>query len=106
MANASVTESAPRELFSFNGTYVIHDDTSANDLLNDAVCWIDSAMEIVNEMAAGLTDKGSDIHASPRSAGMVLWGAYHLLQMVDGAVRQAHLAIAPNKLERTSSKPD
>lgn len=92
MANESVTETETchRELFSFNGGYLIHPGTDADDLLNDANCWLDAAKEIVNEAAIGLTNSGSQMQANPVAVGKMLWGAFHLLQMVDGAVGQAH----------------
>lgn len=89
MAIEHATEVAPRELFSFNSGYLIHPGTDSADLLNDAGCWLDAAKEIVNEIACELTNKGSQMQANPASAGKMLWGAYHLLQMVDGAVTEA-----------------
>jgi len=93
MKNQSVNNTASREFFSFNGGYLIHPGTDADDLLNDAGCWITAASEIVSEMAAGLTDKKSDTYVNQESAGKMLWGAWHLLQMVEGAILQAHKAM-------------
>lgn len=103
MANESVTEAAPREFFSFNGSYLIHPKTDAYDLMNDVSCWLDAAKEIVNEVAMELTNEGSQMQANPVTAGKMLWGAYHLLQMIDGAVDKVNSSGAKEQRSKTAT---
>lgn len=86
MATEIVEQAQQSEFFSFNAGYRVADDATSVQLMNDAMCWIDAARAIVNEAAVGLTTKGSDMEANPTQVGKMLWGAFHLLEMVDGAV--------------------
>jgi hypothetical protein len=92
MASKSVTVSNPTELFSLNGSYLVHPDTTQKDLLEDAHCWLSAAIATVNEVAIGLTSGGSDMLANPREAGKMIWGVFHALEMVDGAIRASFSA--------------
>lgn len=76
----------PQEFFSLNGTYLIAPDATRLDLVDDAQCWLGAATEIVNTLAIELGNESSNMHADPKSAARMLWGAFHLLGMVDGAI--------------------
>lgn len=82
-----------QELFSFGGRYLVAPEATSGLLLDDAGCWTTAASEIVNVLAIELDDDGSDLAANPRSASRMLWGVFHLLEMVQGAITTAQLRL-------------
>ena len=82
----------PIPFFSFGAPYLIDPNASNAALLDDAQCWIAAATEIVNTLAIELGEDGSNTQANPKAAGRMLWAAFHLLEMVDGAVGAARAA--------------
>jgi len=94
MATESVTNSAattPKEFFEFSAKYLIHPESTSRDLLDDAQCWLSAAIATVNTLAIELHDEGSQMQANPRDAAKMLWGVFHLLEMVNGAIGAAHV---------------
>jgi hypothetical protein len=89
MAKESVAAARPAEFFSSSATYLIHPDTDAKDLLDDAGAWLDSVKATVNHIAIELGDDGSQMHVNPRDAARMLWGVFHTLGMIEGAVQAA-----------------
>jgi hypothetical protein len=92
MTGESVAAAKPVEFFAFNASYLINPNTTNAALLDDAQCWIDAAREIVNTLAIELGQDGSNTQADPKAAGRMLWGAFHLLEMADGAIGAARTA--------------
>lgn len=76
------------ELFSFNGHYSVPGDNTRHRLLDDAGCFMASALALLR--------KELEVADSPRVKAVEpelaerLWGAYHLLQMVAGVVEASH----------------
>jgi hypothetical protein len=81
---------AEPSIVTLNGCYLVDPEISASELLEDASGWLVAATEIVNQMAIELGDDGTDLYTNPQAAAKILWGAFHLLQMADGATQVAH----------------
>jgi hypothetical protein len=85
------------ELFAFNGHYSVPGDNTRHSLLNDAGCFMASALALLR--------KELEVADSPRVKAVEpelaerLWGAYHLLQMVAGIVEASHRAPQGSALE-------
>jgi hypothetical protein len=94
MASKSVANGAAttaKDFFKFNAKYLIHPESTANGLLDDAQCWLSAATETVNTLAVELETDGSQTQANPRAASRMLWGVFHLLEMVNGAIGAAYM---------------
>lgn len=86
----AVPKHAEPTIVTLNGRYLADPEISASELLEDASSWLVAATEIVNQMAIELGDDGTDMYANPQAAAKILWGAFHLLQMADGATQVAY----------------
>ena len=78
MATPSVTKQG-NEFFRVNGNYLIDPESKPDDLLVDALCFLEGAAEIVSDAAE---DVGG-------ARGRTLWGALYLIEMALGASRAA-----------------
>lgn len=88
MGNETVAEKST-ELLAFNGHYTVPANNTREDLLNDAGCFMASAMA---QLRAELTvADGPEIQAVASELPERLYGVYHLLQMVQGIIEAAHL---------------
>lgn len=93
MTTATASKLPEPEFLSFNGTYQAAPETTSGDLLDDAGCWMDGAIEIVNNLALELGDRKSKSYVSTNPVAVVnmLWAAFHLLGMVKGAIELAQV---------------
>lgn len=78
------------QLLKLSGEYLIADDSTADDLLNDIACWVEGINATLNLAAMGLSDKQSDLYANADQVGGMLFNAYYLSDMVLAAVAAAH----------------
>lgn len=81
----------PQELFALNSTYLISPGATSDELLDDAGCFLDAVSATVNTLASGLINAGSDINANPQTAGSMLWGVLHQLEMVNNMIAAAQV---------------
>jgi hypothetical protein len=88
------------ELFSFNGHYSVPGDNTRHRLLDDAGCFMASALALLRkelEVADSRNVKAVEPELAER-----LWGVYHLLQMVAGITEAAHKAPQESSLEHVA----
>jgi len=76
------------DLLAFNGHYSVPADNTREDLLNDAGCFMASAMAMFRKELE-VADRPAINAIEPELAAR-LWGVYHLLQMVQGITEAAH----------------
>lgn len=81
MGNESVAGRST-ELLSFNAHYVVPGDNKRDRLLDDAGCFMASALALFRKELE-VADSPAVRHIEPELAER-LWGVYHLLQMVQG----------------------
>lgn len=98
MANESLTDSCPtprksQTFYSFNARYEVQPDAKPDALLDDAGCWLEAVSASVNNLAIELGSHDSTLQANPVLAGRMAWGAFHLIEMVRGAVEAAQVAM-------------
>jgi len=86
MGNEALATKAA-ELFSFNGHYSVPGDNDADDLLNDAGCFLASAIALFHKELA-VADSPEVRRIEPELSAR-LYGVYHLLQMVAGITEVA-----------------
>jgi len=89
MGNEIVAGKATK-LLAFNGHYSVPRNNTLSDLLNDAGCFMASAMAQLRKELE-VADRPDIKKAEPEMAER-LWGVYHLLQMVQGITDAAHHA--------------
>ena len=76
------------ELLAFNGHYSVPEDNDADRLLDDAGCFMGSAMALLKKELE-LADT-SPLREADNQLAERLWGVYHLLQLVKGTTEAAH----------------
>ncbi|UGB39118.1 hypothetical protein [Frateuria soli] len=83
----------PRPFYAFNARYTVEPGAKPDALLDDAGCWLEAISASVNNLAMELGSRDSTLQANPVLAGRMAWGAYHMIEMVRGAVEAAQVAM-------------
>lgn len=75
--------------FHLDADYHVASEAAARELLEDAHCLLGCAVATLNVTAIELSNGDSDLSANPHTAASVLFGVYHTMHMVQGAIAAA-----------------
>ena len=82
-------------VFDFNAQYCVASDEDANQLLNDASCFLACARELIRNAAMDAEGEG----VSGKELVSTLWSAFHLINLGTGVVDAGHNAMLKKSKE-------